>query len=120
MQAGNSRSRRNPEDRFASPLFGKEGRQPLSFWKRKKETASSSGGGKNRVQEFLPLVVGTILTLLAILIARQRISAVEKNILGQAAPTEIVVAANPITAGSTFSLENLAKKSIPVAGPTPP
>ena len=90
----------------------------MSFWKRKKETASSSGGGKNRVQEFLPLVAGTILTLLAILIARQRISAVEKNILGKAAPTEIVVAANPIPAGSTFSLENLAKKSIPVDGTT--
>lgn len=90
----------------------------MSFWKRKKETASSSGGGKNRVQEYLPLVAGTILTLLAILIARQRISAVEKNILGKAAPTEIVVAANPIPAGSTFSLENLAKKSIPVDGTT--
>jgi pilus assembly protein CpaB len=85
----------------------------LSFWKRKKETASSSGGGKNRVQEFFPLVAGTILTLLAILIARQRISAVEKNILGKAAPTEIVVAADSIPSGSTFSLENLAKKSIP-------
>jgi pilus assembly protein CpaB len=70
------------------------------------------------VQEYLPLVAGTILTLLAILIARQRISAVEKNILGKAAPTEIVVAANPIPAGSTFSLENLAKKSIPVDGTT--
>src|SRR3989337_2992229 len=107
MQAGNSRSRRNPEDRFASPLFGKEGRQPLSFWKRKKEPASSSGGGKNRVLEFLPLVAGAILTLLGILFARQRISAVEKTILAKAAPTEIVVAASPIAAGSTFSLENL-------------
>jgi pilus assembly protein CpaB len=85
----------------------------LSFWKRKKETASSSGVGKNRVQEFFPLVAGTILTLLAILIARQRISAVEKNILEKADPTEIVVAANSIPSGSTFSLENLAKKSIP-------
>jgi pilus assembly protein CpaB len=90
----------------------------LSFWKRKKETASSSGGGKNRVQEFFPLVAGTILTLLAILIARQRISAVEKNILGRAAPTEIVVAADSIPSGSTFSLENLAKKSIPSDGTT--
>ena len=90
----------------------------MSFWKRKKETTSSSVGGKNRVQEFFPLVAGTILTLLAILIARQRISAVEKNILGKAAPTEIVVAANPIPSGSTFSLENLAKKSIPSDGTT--
>jgi pilus assembly protein CpaB len=90
----------------------------LSFWKRKKETASSSGVGKNRVQEFFPLVAGTILTLLAILIARQRISAVEKNILGRAAPTEIVVAADSIPSGSTFSLENLAKKTIPSDGTT--
>jgi pilus assembly protein CpaB len=68
------------------------------------------------VQEFLPLVAGAILTLLAILIARHRISAVEKNILEKVAPREIVVAANPIPAGSAFSLENLAKKSIPSDG----
>lgn len=90
----------------------------MSFWKRKKEPASSSGGGKNRVLEFLPLVAGAILTLLGILFARQRISAVEKTILAKAAPTEIVVAASPIAAGSTFSLENLAKKSIPSDGTT--
>jgi pilus assembly protein CpaB len=88
----------------------------LSFWKRKKETASSSGSWKNKVQGFFPLVAGLLLTLLAILLAKQRISAVEKEILGKAAPAEIVVAANPIPAGAMFSLENLAKKSIPSGG----
>jgi pilus assembly protein CpaB len=68
------------------------------------------------VPEFAPLIAGVMLTLLAIFVARQRISAVEKNILGKAAPRDIVVAADPISAGGIFSLENLAKKSVPFAG----
>src|SRR3989304_882350 len=110
----------NPEGRFASAQIAKEGRHPLSFWKRKKETASSSGSWKNKVQGFFPLVAGMLLTLLAILLAKQRISAVEKEILGKAAPTELVVAATPIPAGAMFSLENLAKKSIPSGGKKTP
>lgn len=88
----------------------------MSFWKRKKEAACSSGSWKNKVPEFLPLLAGILLTLLAILVARQRISAVEKDILGKAAPTEIVVAADPIPEGAIFSLENLSKRSVPSAG----
>ena len=44
--------------------------------------------------DFLPLIAGMILTILAIFVARQRISTVERDILGKAAPTEIVVAAS--------------------------
>src|SRR4030065_2904447 len=106
----------NPENRFASAQIAKEGRHPLSFWKREKGTASPSGSWKDKVQGFFPLVAGMLLTLLAILLATQRISAVEKEILGKAAPTEIVVAAHPIPAGAMVSLENMAKKSIPRRG----
>ncbi|TFH29734.1 MAG: Flp pilus assembly protein CpaB, partial [Deltaproteobacteria bacterium] len=94
----------------------KEGRPSLSFWKRKKEPACSSGSWKNKVPSFLPLLAGLILTLLAIFAARQRISAVERDIMGKAAPTEIVVATNLIPKGALFSLENLSKRSVPSAG----
>jgi pilus assembly protein CpaB len=57
-----------------------------------------------------------ILTMLAIIAARQRISAVEKDILGKAAPTEIVVAATPIPTGAAFTMENLSKRAVPSAG----
>ena len=66
--------------------------------------------------EFLPLIAGMILTMLAIFVARQRISTVERDILGKAAPTEIVVAATAIPTGATFSLENLSKKAVPFSG----
>ena len=88
----------------------------MSFWKRKKEVASSFGAGRNKVAEFLPLLAGILLTGLAILAARQRILAVERDILGSAAPTEIVVAARPIPAGTAFSMENLSKKTVPFSG----
>jgi pilus assembly protein CpaB len=88
----------------------------LFFWKKGKVRASSSGNWKNKVPEFAPLIAGVMLTLLAIFVARQRISAVEQNILGKAAPRDIVVAAHPISAGGMFFLENLAKKSVPSAG----
>jgi pilus assembly protein CpaB len=57
-----------------------------------------------------------ILTMLAIIVARQRISAVESDILGKAAPTEIVVAATPIPVGATFTMKNLSKRAVPSAG----
>ena len=66
--------------------------------------------------DFLPLIAGMILTMLALFVARQRISTVERNILGKAAPTEIVVAATSIPAGAPFSLENLSKKTVPSSG----
>lgn len=88
----------------------------MSFWKRKKETTCSSGDWTNKVSDFFPLLAGILLTGLAILAARQRISAVERDIVGKAAPTEIVVASSPIPAGTTFSLENLSKRSVPFAG----
>jgi len=68
------------------------------------------------VPAFLPLLAGILLTLLAILAARQRISAVERDIMGKAAPTEIVVATKIIPKGAIFSLENMSKRSVPSAG----
>jgi len=88
----------------------------LSFWKKKKATACSSGAWKNKGTEVLPLFAGILLTGLAIFAARQRISAVERNIVGKAVPTEIVVASRPIPAGTAFSMENLSKISVPFAG----
>jgi pilus assembly protein CpaB len=88
----------------------------LSFWKRTKGTSCTSGNWKNKVTDFLPLIAGIILTMLAIIVARQRITAVESNILGKAAPMEIVVAATPIPTGTTFTMENLSKSAVPSAG----
>lgn len=85
-------------------------------WKKGKERSSSSATWKNKVPEIAPLIVGVLLILLAIYVARQRISTVEKNILEKAAPRDIVVAAHSIPAGGMFLLENLAKRSIPSAG----
>lgn len=90
----------------------------MFFWKRKKEASCPSVNWKNKLSSFLPLFAGMILTLMAVLVARQRISAMERTLLGNAAPAEIVVAADPISPGSVFSLENLAKKSIPSSGTT--
>lgn len=90
----------------------------MSFWKRKKEATCPSGNWKNKLSDFLPFFAGTTLILLAVLVVRQRISAMEKDLLGNAAPAEIVVAADPISPGSVFSHENLAKKSIPSSGTT--
>ena len=88
----------------------------MSFWKRTKGTSCTSGKWTNKVTDFLPLIAGILLTMLAIIVARQRISAVESAILGKAAPTEIVVAANPIPTGATFTMENLSKRAVPSAG----
>jgi pilus assembly protein CpaB len=88
----------------------------LSFWKRMKGAASSSGAWKNKVAGFLPLLAGILLTGLAILAARQRITAIERDIVGKAAPTKIVVASRAIPAGTAFSMENLSGKSVPFAG----
>lgn len=88
----------------------------MSFSKRIKEALSSFGRWKNRVPEYVPLVAGLTLTLLAVVVARQRISSMEKNILAKTAPREIVVAAKPLSVGSVFSLENVAKKAVPSIG----
>lgn len=88
----------------------------MSLWRRKQEVACSSGGWKNKVPAIFSLLAGITLTVLAILAARQRISAVEKEILGKAAPTEIIVAGNLISKGGLFSLENLSKRAVPSAG----
>lgn len=88
----------------------------MSFWRKKQEGSCPSDGWKNKAPAILSLLAGITLTVLAILAARQRISAVEKDILEKAAPTEIVVATNLIPKGELFSLENLSKRSVPSAG----
>ncbi len=88
----------------------------MSSWKRIQAASSFFAGWKNRVPEYVPLIAGVTLTVLAVLIARQRITSAEKNILAKTAPREIVVAAEPVPMGSVFSLANIAKKSVPSVG----
>jgi len=52
----------------------------------------------------------------ALAAAGRRVATVEKDILRQANPVEVVVASIPIPAGDMFSARNLAKKSIPSSG----
>jgi pilus assembly protein CpaB len=88
----------------------------LSFWKRKKENSSSSGSGNKKARDLLLLFAGLALTLTAILLARQRIAAAEREIRRKAAPVDIVVPSVPIPAGVAFSEQNLARKSVPASG----
>lgn len=88
----------------------------MSFSKRIQAACSYFGGWKNRGPEYIPLFAGLTLTILAVLVARQRISSVEKSILAKTAPREIVVAAKPVPMGSVFSLANIARKSVPSVG----
>jgi Flp pilus assembly protein CpaB len=62
------------------------------------------------------LLAGLALTLSAILLARQRITAAEEEIHRKVAPVDIVVPSVPIPAGGMFTEQNLAKKPIPASG----
>ncbi|MBI5419156.1 MAG: Flp pilus assembly protein CpaB [Deltaproteobacteria bacterium] len=88
----------------------------MFFWKKKRETSSSSGRWKSKAKELLPLFAGLALTLAAILLARHRLVAAEREIHKKAAPVEIVVPSVPIPAGGVFSEQNLAKKPVPSSG----
>ena len=70
----------------------------------------------NKCREYLPLVAGVALTVAAILVARHRINAVEKDIQKKAAPVDVVVASRPIPKGTAFTEQNLAKLSVPSSG----
>jgi pilus assembly protein CpaB len=87
----------------------------LFSW-RKKGDSSSSGGWRSKAREILPLLAGILLTAAAVLLARQRITAVERTLRDSAAPVDVVVASVPIPAGSAFSEENLARKAVPGSG----
>lgn len=91
----------------------------MFFWRRKKESSSPSAAWKGKVREFLPLGAGAILTVLAVLAARQRIAALETEIRDRDRPLEVVVAAAPISAGGPLAEESLAKRAVPASGASP-
>ncbi len=88
----------------------------MSFWKRTKDGFSRFGALFDKAREYLPLAAGVALTVAAILIARHRINAVEKDIQKKAAPVEVVVASCPIPKGAALSNQHLAKLSVPSSG----
>ena len=88
----------------------------MFFWKKMKAAFSRFGALFAKTREYLPLVAGVALTIAAILIARHRINAVEKDIQERAAPVDVVVASCPIPKDTALSEQNLAKLSVPSSG----
>jgi pilus assembly protein CpaB len=88
----------------------------LFFWKRKKENSSSSEGWSKKSRDLILLFAGLSLTLSAVLLARQRIIAAERDIHRKVDPVDIVVPSVPVPAGAVFTEQNLAKKSVPSSG----
>lgn len=88
----------------------------MSFWTRRQGNSSSCENRSKASKDLLLLFAGVVLTVAAVILARQRITAVEKELQRKAAPVDIVVPSVPIHAGETFSEQNLAKKSVPAAG----
>lgn len=85
-------------------------------WMKKREISSSCGKRNRNPRDLLLLFAGVALTLGAILLARQRIVAAEREMQRKAAPVDIVVPSVPIQAGESFSEQNLAKKTVPASG----
>jgi len=75
-----------------------------------------SGKWTGKLRTLLPFFAGLLLCGFALAAAGRRVATVEKEILRQADPVEVVVASVPIPAGETFSARNLAKKAIPSSG----
>lgn len=88
----------------------------MFFWMKKKENSSSCAGWNRKSRELILLIAGVALTLSAIFLARQRITAAESDIRRKIAPEYIVVPSVPISAGDVFSERNLSRKSVPAAG----
>lgn len=88
----------------------------MFFWKKMEDGFSRFGALFVKTRAYLPLVAGVALTMAAILIARHRINAVEKDIREKAAPVDVVVASCPIPKGTALSEQNLAKLSVPSSG----
>jgi len=82
----------------------------------RKARSFSSGKWAGKVRALLPLLAGLLLCGFALAAAGRRVATVEKEILREANPVEVVVASVPIPAGETFSVRNLAKKAIPSSG----
>lgn len=91
----------------------------MFFWRRKRESSWPSAAWKGKVREFLPLGAGVVLTVLAVLAARQRIAALETEIRDRDRPLEVVVAAAPISAGGPLGEDSLAKRAVPASGASP-
>lgn len=85
-------------------------------WMKGKAVSFCSANWKGKAMEMLPLVAGILLTGIALAAAGKRISAVESSIRQQARPTDVVVAAFPIAAGTEFTREAIAKKPVPASG----
>ncbi len=83
---------------------------------KRKARSFSSGKWAGKVRTLLPLLAGLLLCGFALAAAGRRVATVEKDIRRQANPVDVVVASVPIPAGETFSVRNLAKKSIPSSG----
>jgi len=83
---------------------------------KRRARSFSSGKWAGKVRTLLPLLAGLLLCGFALAAAGRRVATVEKDILRQANPVEVVVASVPIPAGDTFSVRNLAKKAIPSSG----
>lgn len=83
---------------------------------KRKARSFSSGKWAGKVRTLLPLLAGLLLCAIALAAAGRRVATVEKDILRQANPVEVVVASVPIPAGGTFSTQNLAKKAVPSSG----
>lgn len=88
----------------------------MFFWKKRKEDSSSSVNRIGKYREVLLFLAGLALTLTAVILARHRIVAVEKDIRDKVSPVEIVVPSIALSAGDVFSEQNLAKKSVPASG----
>ncbi len=88
----------------------------MSFWKRLRGGFSRSAALFDKTKEYLPLVAGVALTVVAILIARHRIDSVEKDIRKKAAPVDVVVASSEIPKGTALGEQHLAKLSVPSSG----
>lgn len=88
----------------------------MRFWKRKGEGSSSFAAWTGRLRAAAPLAAGIVLTVLAVSIARHRITTLEREIRERNQPVEIVVASEEIPDRGTLSGNNLAKKAVPSSG----
>lgn len=91
----------------------------MSFSKKEEVGSSSSAGRTSRTRAIVTLLAGLALIGAAILLARQRMGALEADIRRSSSPVDVVVAKVSIPAGGRFSAENLAKKAVPESGTGP-
>ena len=85
----------------------------MRFWKRWGKGSFSYAAWTGRIRTAVPLVAGIVLTILAVSVARQRITNLEQEIRERNTPVEIVVASEEIPEGGVISVNNLSKKEVP-------